>query len=178
LSVIGDNLRRIRKEKRGMGQIELAEASDVAQPTISEIETGRREPHHSTLRKLADALGVEVVEFFAEEPQPEGPPPRPRTPLTDEPEEMFEKRLRKVDTESKARALRNALDAEVDELRRWRTALERRDADTAQARSLLKTAGKRWRAAALLWADFVALGDEERERAIRRRSVEEAGEAG
>jgi transcriptional regulator with XRE-family HTH domain len=120
LSVIGDNLRRIRKEKRDMGQVELSKASGVAQPTISEIETGQREPHHSTLRKLADALGVPVSAFFAEEEARPLVPKLPRTPLTNSSPEALEARLfgAKVEegvepvpvvTEPEARKLSDAL---------------------------------------------------------------------
>jgi len=49
---------------RGMNQVDLAKASGVAQNTISEIELGKREARPGTLKKLADALGVEIVDFF------------------------------------------------------------------------------------------------------------------
>jgi transcriptional regulator with XRE-family HTH domain len=52
-------LRRIRTI-RGINQVDLAKASGVAQNTISEIELGKREARLGTLKKLADALGVEV----------------------------------------------------------------------------------------------------------------------
>jgi len=45
---------------------ELAEASGVSDDTISKIETGQRIARPSTLRKLANALGVEVADFFRE----------------------------------------------------------------------------------------------------------------
>jgi transcriptional regulator with XRE-family HTH domain len=70
-----ESIRRIRT-LRGMNQVELAKASGVAQNTISEIETGRREARPATLRKLADALGVEIADFFEEStyPKDEAPP--------------------------------------------------------------------------------------------------------
>ncbi len=58
-----DELKRLRR-LRGLTQQELAERSGVSQYTITEIETGRREPRPSTLRKLARALDVEVSDFF------------------------------------------------------------------------------------------------------------------
>jgi transcriptional regulator with XRE-family HTH domain len=73
-----ETLRRIRT-MRGMNQVELARASGVAQNTISEIETGRREARPATLRKLADALGVEIADFFGEPTYPkEQAPPDPQ----------------------------------------------------------------------------------------------------
>ena len=60
-----DSLRQIRQQK-GWSQKDLADRAGVGQDTISGIESGRRKPHPSTLRKLATALGVQVAEFFSE----------------------------------------------------------------------------------------------------------------
>ncbi len=62
-------LRRFR-QMRGMSQRELAERAGSTQYTVSEIELGHRDPHPSTLRKLASALGVEVADFFKEASSP------------------------------------------------------------------------------------------------------------
>ncbi len=64
-----EELKRLRRSK-GLTQQELANHSGVSQYTITEVETGRREPRPSTLRKLAKALDVEVADFFRE---PEAP---------------------------------------------------------------------------------------------------------
>ncbi len=58
-----EELKRLRRSK-GLTQQELAKQSGVSQYTITEVETGRREPRPSTLRKLAEALDVEVADFF------------------------------------------------------------------------------------------------------------------
>ena len=58
-----EEIRRIRKE-RGLTQRGLAAASGVDQATISMAESGKRRPHLETLDSLADALGVEVGDFF------------------------------------------------------------------------------------------------------------------
>jgi transcriptional regulator with XRE-family HTH domain len=50
---------------RGMNQVDLAEASVVAQNTISEIELGKRAARPGTLKKLADALGVEIADLLS-----------------------------------------------------------------------------------------------------------------
>ena len=60
-----EEIRRIRKE-RGLTQRELGGLSGVDQATISMAESGRRQPHLETLGRLADALGVEVRDFFPE----------------------------------------------------------------------------------------------------------------
>jgi transcriptional regulator with XRE-family HTH domain len=69
-----DTVKEIRRRK-GWSQKDLAEESGVGQDTISGIESGRHEPRPSTLRKLADALDVEVADFFKEPALPlaEGP---------------------------------------------------------------------------------------------------------
>jgi transcriptional regulator with XRE-family HTH domain len=69
-----DAVKEIRRRK-GWSQKDLAEESGVGQDTISGIESGRHEPRPSTLRKLADALDVEVADFFREPavPLPEAP---------------------------------------------------------------------------------------------------------
>jgi transcriptional regulator with XRE-family HTH domain len=61
--VLVEELRRIRR-MRGLSQQDLAALSGVSQFTITEVETGRREPRPSTLRKLAEALDIEVAELF------------------------------------------------------------------------------------------------------------------
>jgi len=71
-----DAVKEIRRRK-GWSQKDLAEESGVGQDTISGIESGRHEPRPSTLRKLADALDVEVADFFRE----------PAIPLAEAPKE-------------------------------------------------------------------------------------------
>lgn len=56
-------LTRIREE-RGLSQQGLADASGVNKATINQIERGRRSPNLETLEKLADALTVEMADFF------------------------------------------------------------------------------------------------------------------
>ncbi len=70
-----DAVKKIRRRK-GWSQKDLAEESGVGQDTISGIESGRHEPRPSTLRKLADALNVEVADFFREPAIPLDEAPR------------------------------------------------------------------------------------------------------
>jgi transcriptional regulator with XRE-family HTH domain len=69
-----ETLKRIRTI-RGLNQVDLAKASGVSQNTISEIETGRREARPATLRKLANALDIEIADFFEEADRPKAPAP-------------------------------------------------------------------------------------------------------
>jgi transcriptional regulator with XRE-family HTH domain len=58
-----DELRQIRKE-RGLSQQRLAELAKVDKVTIVHIEGGKVSPKVETLEKLAEALDVELGDFF------------------------------------------------------------------------------------------------------------------
>jgi transcriptional regulator with XRE-family HTH domain len=62
----GERLRSLRKE-RLLTQVELSNMTGVAQDSISTLETGKREAHPGTIRKLAKALGVEPQELIKEQ---------------------------------------------------------------------------------------------------------------
>jgi transcriptional regulator with XRE-family HTH domain len=67
LATVATTGEKLRRERRGSGltQAELAERSGVAQSTIAQIESGTRPtPHPRTLKKLAEALGVETRELL------------------------------------------------------------------------------------------------------------------
>jgi transcriptional regulator with XRE-family HTH domain len=64
-----EELKAIRL-RHGLSQVDLSKRSGVAQNTISDIETGRRNPRPSTLRKLAKALDVDVGDFYPETSSP------------------------------------------------------------------------------------------------------------
>lgn len=59
---IGQRIRDLR-EARAITQVELHELAEVDAITISNIERGKQKPSARTLRKLARALGVEVMEL-------------------------------------------------------------------------------------------------------------------
>ncbi|ACL60536.1 helix-turn-helix domain-containing protein [Methylobacterium nodulans] len=54
----GENRIRVWREHRGLTAKALAEKAGIAQPFLSQIETGRREGTIDTLRKLAQALNL------------------------------------------------------------------------------------------------------------------------
>jgi len=62
----GERLRSLRKE-RLLTQVELSQMTGVAQDSISALETGKREAHPGTLKKLAKALDVEPKELIKEQ---------------------------------------------------------------------------------------------------------------
>lgn len=67
-------LAKVRRSK-GFSQRALAEEAGVSPSSIYEIETGRRKPNPSTLRKLANALDVEVMDLLEEEERPKAAAP-------------------------------------------------------------------------------------------------------
>jgi transcriptional regulator with XRE-family HTH domain len=62
---IGDRLRALRKRAL-LTQEQLAERSGVAISTVIRIERNQVEPQGRTIRKLAEALGVEPHELVKE----------------------------------------------------------------------------------------------------------------
>ncbi len=56
-------LRRIR-ELRVLSQRDLADLSGLTQATIWRLESGKGEAHPKTVRRLAEALGVEPQELL------------------------------------------------------------------------------------------------------------------
>jgi transcriptional regulator with XRE-family HTH domain len=62
-TVLGGNLRRLRS-RRELSQTELANEANISMNFLSEIERGLKWPYPKTLQSLAEALGVEVLDFF------------------------------------------------------------------------------------------------------------------
>jgi transcriptional regulator with XRE-family HTH domain len=56
-------LRRLRRE-RALSQRDLTRMTGIAFDTISRLETGKQRAQPRTIRKLADALGVEPNELM------------------------------------------------------------------------------------------------------------------
>ena len=62
-ALIGETLRRLRKDKR-LTLEELGEAAELGRGQLSRIENGRQEATLSTLAKILNAQGVSRREFF------------------------------------------------------------------------------------------------------------------
>jgi transcriptional regulator with XRE-family HTH domain len=62
---IGDNLKRLR-QREALTQAELAEKAGIAEVTLSRIERNVADPHMSTIRKLAQELGVHPRELVGD----------------------------------------------------------------------------------------------------------------
>ena len=63
MEVDGGRLRRLRRE-RALSQRDLTRMTGIAFDTISRLETGKQRAQPRTIRKLADALGVEPRELM------------------------------------------------------------------------------------------------------------------
>ncbi len=66
MGVNGQRLKELRTE-RALTLRALGQRSGVAFDTINKLELGRRPAHASTIRKLAEALGVEPKELMTGE---------------------------------------------------------------------------------------------------------------
>ena len=58
------NLREVIKARRkvlGISQQDLAEMSGISLPTVKDIERGLANPSLSTISKMLDVLGMEIV---------------------------------------------------------------------------------------------------------------------
>jgi transcriptional regulator with XRE-family HTH domain len=70
-----EQLKRLREE-RGLSQVKLAARADLNPATVNQIERGVRNASPGTLRKLAEALGVSLVDLI-EGNYPKAPAPQP-----------------------------------------------------------------------------------------------------
>src|SRR3712207_330100 len=84
-------LRELREE-RGFSQYGLAEESGVGRSTIAALEAGERGAHPSTMRALARALGVTVLDLYRNSITP--PPSQERLTGTAQSYEQLREKLR------------------------------------------------------------------------------------
>jgi transcriptional regulator with XRE-family HTH domain len=66
IEVDGAKLRKLRRE-RALSQQDVERGTGISQATLSDLEQGKRGARVSTLRKLAESLGVEPRELMKEE---------------------------------------------------------------------------------------------------------------
>jgi transcriptional regulator with XRE-family HTH domain len=67
-----ERIRQLRKE-RGLSQVKLAVMADMDPATLNRLERGTGNPNLKTLERVADALGVEVADFFPKAPSRSSP---------------------------------------------------------------------------------------------------------
>jgi transcriptional regulator with XRE-family HTH domain len=64
-TIDGEKLRHAREDQM-LSQRDLMKLTGISQATISALETGARKAQPRTVRKLAEALGVEVRDLLKE----------------------------------------------------------------------------------------------------------------
>jgi transcriptional regulator with XRE-family HTH domain len=62
--VAGESPVRVWREHRGLTMAALAERAAIAQPYLSQIETGKRDGTVETIKKLAQALDLAVDDLI------------------------------------------------------------------------------------------------------------------
>jgi transcriptional regulator with XRE-family HTH domain len=62
-SLVAKNLRDIRSAK-GVSQEDFAHRANLNRNYIGMLESGKNSPTVKTLGRIADALGIDAVEFF------------------------------------------------------------------------------------------------------------------
>jgi len=106
----------------------------VAEFTISEIESGKRaNPRPSTLRKLAQGLGVEVADLYGE----------PDSPLGQAPPSSTQPPLNGFEEERRFPSLRSWIDFAGRAADRWEAEFEEREAEWQAAEPHIRKNVKR-----------------------------------
>jgi putative transcriptional regulator len=65
MGTIANNIRRLRFDRGEMTQAQLAEKVGVTRQTINAIEQNKYSPSLETAFKIADALGVTIIDVFS-----------------------------------------------------------------------------------------------------------------
>ena len=63
---LGERIKFLRTTQ-GLSQAQLAKSAGMSQPTIAQIETGKKDPSVQTLTQIANVLDVEPAALFATE---------------------------------------------------------------------------------------------------------------
>ena len=63
LKKVGKRISHLRR-KQGFSQLDVCAEIKMEKPNLSAIENGRQNPTTLTLKKIADAINVDVKEFF------------------------------------------------------------------------------------------------------------------
>ena len=61
---LGERIKFLRTT-RGLSQAQLAKSAGMSQPTIAQIESGRKDPSVQTLTQIANVLDVESAALFS-----------------------------------------------------------------------------------------------------------------
>lgn len=58
------------RSKLNITQLELAEKAEISQCYLSQLESGIKNPSFKVLKRIAEALGVDLSELLKKEDQP------------------------------------------------------------------------------------------------------------
>ena len=62
-NIDGDSMIKAWREHLGLTQAELAKRAGISQPALAKVEKPDATPRRKTLKKLADALGIELAQL-------------------------------------------------------------------------------------------------------------------
>lgn len=108
--LIGKRIQEIRTQ-RGMTQEALAERINISKSSISEWEACKRVPQMKTLRKIAEALGVDVWEIIGFNDVSIDPVQQAREELADDPDRKALLNLARYGSAQDVRAVASLIDA-------------------------------------------------------------------
>ena len=87
------------RRRKGFSQRALAKEAGTSPSTVYQIEVGRHLPNPTTLRKLANALGMSPEELTEAVESPKGPRPLSAEWAIEVPREVFEREIKPVETD-------------------------------------------------------------------------------
>lgn len=64
MNTLGEKLKE-KRERLGWTQAEAAKRAGIAESTVNRIERGKRMPHIANLKKIVEALGLEMSEILS-----------------------------------------------------------------------------------------------------------------
>jgi transcriptional regulator with XRE-family HTH domain len=152
-----ERIRQLRKE-RGLSQARLAVMADMDPATLNRLERGTGNPNLKTLERVADALGVEIADFFPKAPSRSSPQPSLNDALADALADLRST----TDRYQGYHAIQKALDG-------YREQWEKRLAEADFDKAALDEAGRALKA---FWPAVTAAADAEIGEGARRWGVQ------
>lgn len=63
-NALGDSLIKSWRKFLGITQVKLADLANIKQSSLARIESGKNKPKNDTLKKLAKAMNIEIVQLI------------------------------------------------------------------------------------------------------------------
>lgn len=77
LKSVGKNIAKIRRQNK-FSQLDICAMISMEKSNLSSIENGRQNPTTLTLKRIANAIGVNVKDFFTFKDEVEKPKKKPK----------------------------------------------------------------------------------------------------